>query len=162
MPLQELRLQCSLRIGSEAESVAYTRAVRLTSYSEESLKALRGDVIGEYSLMDGGEPAIRIYRLQDGNYFAYAIENISDERVHTLFGDTSFHWLVNGENLPSSIHSIDSRMDLAPGAIQLIQLQTNAQDLRRECEISNSEPVELTLVLHTTAGTIQMPVEQIK
>jgi hypothetical protein len=53
-------------------------------------------------------------------------------------------------------------MDLAPGAIQLIQLQTNAQDLRRECEISNSEPVELTLVLHTTAGTIQMPVEQIK
>ena len=162
MPLQELRLQFSLSIGSESESVAYTRTVRLTSYSEESLKALRGDAIGEYSLIDGGEPAIRIYRLQDGNYFAYAIENISDERVHTLFGDISFHWLVNGENLPSSIHSIDSRMDLAPGAIQLIQLQANAQDLRRECEIPNSEPVELTLVLHTTVGTIQMPVEQIK
>ena len=44
LPLIELTLRFSVQIGSESEPVEYTRVLRTSSYSEEKLSALYGDL----------------------------------------------------------------------------------------------------------------------
>ncbi len=129
----------SVQIGSESEPVEYTRVLRTSSYSEEKLSALYGDLIGDF--VSDGELVYSVYRIQDENANVFAIRNRTDSELFAKYYPwfAECIWYVNGEKYGNNFQLV-----IPPQGVGLVTFW-DVDSLYKELELPNGTPIHLEL-----------------
>ena len=139
LPLMEVTLRFTVQIGSQSEPVEYTRVLRTSTYSEENLSAIYGDLVGDYEYE--GELVYSVYRIQDANANVFAVRNRTDAELfakyYPWFAECA--WLVNGEQYGGIFQLV-----IPPEGIGIVTFP-NVESLYKELELPNGTPINLEL-----------------
>ena len=140
LPLAEITFHFNVQIGSDTEPVYYTRVLRSTSYSEENLNALYGDLVGDYEYE--GELIYSVYRVKDETANVFAIRNRTGIELNTE--DLSLfiaegQWYVNGEPYIGKV-----RIVIPAEGVGIVTF-SDVDSVYKELELPNGTPIDLGL-----------------
>ena len=139
LPLDEIIFHFTVQIGSSADPVGYTRILRTSRYSEDGLKALYGDPVGDFEVE--GELIYSVYRIRDEAANVFAVRNRMGRDLsatHYMFY-ARCQWYVNGEEYGGSFEvPIPSE---GTGFVSF----SNIDSVYKKLELPNGTPIDLEL-----------------
>ena len=125
LPLAELTFHFTVQIGSNTETVAYTRKIRLSSYSEDRC------------------PIYTVFRVQDEQDIVLGIQNRTEKTLDAgrLWGYAQCEWDVNGERYGRLFD-----LTIPPDSMVIVHFDS-IDSVYKELELPNGTPLEVSLAV---------------